>query len=298
MNLTGSRRREFAAIQAEPKKLRPSMPCLPRGGGIPCVKEGGVCSIRLYRDDPVRGASVAQDELGSAVTTCPCRFEENGKVFQWIGEAILQCPDPLVASEIGFLESERSRLDSVTGHGGREDVGRIDNVLVYPRLDPMAWCALEVQAVYFSGYAMSHEFRAILTHEGEGLPFPVKIRRPDFRSSGPKRLMPQLQIKVPTLRRWGKKMAVVVDEAFFSALGRMNPVRDVSNSDIAWFVIGFDESAGEARLKLVTVHLTTLEDAVVGLTAGHPVSLGLFEQRIREKISRSPSRHLASEDPG
>lgn len=45
---------------------------------------------------------------------------------------------------------------------------------------------------------------------GPGVPFPQVQRRPDLRSSGPKRLMPRLQIKVPTISRWGEEMAVVI----------------------------------------------------------------------------------------
>lgn len=149
----------------------------------------------------------------------------------------------------------------------------------------MHWCALEIQAVYFSGSSMSREFRMLALSAG-ALPFPAANRRPDYRSSGPKRLMPQMQIKVPSLRRWGKKMAVVVDQNFFAALGRMDDVQDVSNCDVAWFVVKYDESEGEAVLKPDFVRLTTLERAVEGLTGGQPVSLETFERRILEKLGR------------
>src|SRR5204863_1798236 len=130
--------------------------------------------------------------------------------------------------------------------------GRIDNVLVHTTRDPMHWCALEIQAVYFSGAAMGREFKLVQTFTGEGLPFPAANRRPDYRSSGPKRLMPQLQTKVPSLRRWGKKMAVVVDEAFFRALGPMDHVPDISNCDIAWFIAKLNilESSSVTRSQL------------------------------------------------
>lgn len=121
-------------------------------------------------------------------------------------------------------------------------------------------------------------------HPGPGSPFPAGRRRPDYRSSGPKRLMPQLQIKVPSLRRWGKKMAVVVDEAFWDALGPMDEVRDVSNCDIAWFVVGYEEHADRVALIQRIVHLTTLERSVEGLTGGVPVSLENFERTIRAKL--------------
>jgi hypothetical protein len=100
--------------------------------------------------------------------------------------------------------------------------------------------------------------------------------------------MPQLQIKVPTLRRWGKKMAVVVDEQFFKSLGKMEEVSresDISNADIAWLVVGFDEGSDPIRLVRRRCHLTTLERAVEGLTNGEPVRLSLFEDRLKAKLS-------------
>ena len=191
--------------------------------------------------------------------------------------------EPLVISEIGFLERRQGKGSGQQADGS--EVGRIDNVLVHPDLDVLQWCALEIQAVYFSGGAMTREYAALIKHKGSSIPFPVAHRRPDYRSSGPKRLMPQLQIKVPSLRRWGKKMAVVVDDSFFSSLGEMDAVDDVSNCDIAWFVVKYDESGGEARLRRDFVRFTTLERAVEGLTGGDPVSLPTFEGRIREKLA-------------
>ena len=115
---------------------------------------------------------------------------------------------------------------------------------------------------------------------------PVVGRRPDYRSSGPKRLMPQLQIKVPTLRRWGKKMAVVVDLPFFLSMGEMRTVNHVSNADIVWFLVDFVKQPGDKLHKLVVVRefATTLESAIEGLTGGVPVSLSQFEDRINGKI--------------
>jgi hypothetical protein len=97
--------------------------------------------------------------------------------------------------------------------------------------------------------------------------------------------MPQLQIKVPTLRRWGKKVAVIIDEGFYASIGVMRQVGDVSNCDVAWFVVGFEESSTGAGLVARHVHLATLEDSVEGLTAGAPASLGTFEARILRRLA-------------
>ena len=161
-----------------------------------------------------------------------------------------------------------------------EGVGRIDNVLIVPDTKPPQWCPVEIQAVYFSGDKMDHDFRAIRQHRDDSIPYPAGRRRPDYRSSGPKRLMPQLQIKVPTLRRWGKKMAVVVDEDFIRNMGRMRTVADISNADVAWFVVRFQQEGSAVRVARGEVYFTELEAAVSGLIAGRPVTRQVFEERI------------------
>lgn len=255
-----------------------------------CNKPGGVCSLRLYTKDSLGHiAPLSLDaEQGNLRATCPNRFHEARLAFKWVGENILNQSVPTLAAEVGFLESEQT-VDSEEG----ADVGRLDMVLVdtsKPDDYPMAWAALEVQAVYFSGKGMEREFAEIrkdLEDGGSGVIWPTEVRRPDYRSSGPKRLMPQLQIKVPTLRRWGKKMAVVVDRSFFRSIGTMEATPEVSNSDIAWFVVDFQRSESERRfeLKPAFIHFTTLEEAVKGLTGGRPVAQSRFEERIRIKLA-------------
>ena len=254
-------------------------PCPFRLGGGKCTKKGGVCSFRLYEDDDGVTVPVVNAEAGLRVL-CPRRFEEEMAIFQWVGEIVLGTSTPEIVTEIGFLKAEDSNTH----------VGRIDMVLATQEggSEALNWCALEIQAVYFSGRSMGEEFRSIMSHEGESLPFPSHTRRPDYRSSGPKRLMPQLQIKVPTLRRWGKKMAVVVDKHFFRSLGNMEEVGDLSSGDIVWFIIDFIEEDDGRRFRLVrdSVHVTTLERATEGLTGGSPVTLPEFEEGIRFKLKK------------
>lgn len=281
--LSASKRRQLAVLQLPPMNGKPAPDCPFLSAGtnpIACNKSGGVCSLRLYeRDNSTNSVGIAPGIVGRLRTVCPNRFEEGGLIYQWVGETILGTTDVVSVREVGFLE----RIDA-DGSQVNDDVGRIDRVLVVPDQSPLQWCALEVQAVYFSGAAMSREWGEIRNQPRSGLPFPVGHRRPDYRSSGPKRLMPQLQIKVPSLRRWGKKMAVLVDEDFWAGLGPMDSVNHVSNCDIAWFVVGYDESGPQVKLTLKDVHLTTLERAVEGLTAGRPVSLSDFEKRIIAKM--------------
>ena len=181
--------------------------------------------------------------------------------------------------------------DRSGGPADESEVGRIDKVLVTGSTEQLHWCALEMQAVYFSGGKMGDDFALMKTWAGPGIPFPAKHRHPDFRSSGPKRLMPQLQIKVPTLRRWGKKMAVIVDLAFWEWLGEMRAAKHISNADIVWFIVDYDgPENGRYRLHRHTLAPTTLENAVEGLTGGTPVTLEEFEHAIEQKLARRGAR--------
>mgnify|MGYP006292210491 CR=1 FL=1 len=184
--------------------------------GGKCTKSGGVCSLRLYADKGSRGAVPIGDHI---VTTCPNRFHDGHAAFGWVGETLLGTQRPGILTELPFLLSGKEQ------HTARA-VGKIDMVLVDSEsTSDIEWCALEMQAVYFSGASMSTELKELRKWQDFGLPYPRGIRRPDFRSSGPKRLMPQLQIKVPTLSRWGKKMAVIVDRAFWNSLASMSQVK-------------------------------------------------------------------------
>jgi hypothetical protein len=113
--------------------------------------------------------------------------------------------------------------------------------------------------------------------------------------------MPQLQTKVPTLRRWGKKMAVVIDRPFRDSLGQLPPVRYISNSDIVWFVVDYDTSTGALRISDIIP--TTLETSVEALTAGIPVSLEDFESEVsrfllgRRKNERTKVIRLSDPQP-
>lgn len=302
--LSVNERRQFAVECLKPKKERPKHPCPFQAlkNNAVCTKDGGVCSLRLYSyaEHPGTGRAMGvpvEGRQGGFRATCPYRFHETLDVFKWVGETILGDPAPHLVGEVGFLEA-----GATTDNDGSDDVGRIDMVLVSTKTmpgAPMAWTALEIQAVYFSGDAMKGEFEAFKDDSVDWVIYPAGKRRPDYRSSGPKRLMPQLQIKVPTLRRWGKKMAVVVDRAFFDSIGEMDHVADISNADIAWFIVRFEETDSKrTRILRDEVRYTTLERSVDGLTGGKPVALPVFETRISGKISQAAAGSPATDFDG
>jgi hypothetical protein len=253
-----------------------------------CNKKGGVCSLRSYQqvgDGPVVGT-------GPLVTTCPQRFLESDAIFRWVGVKLLQTPEPVVLSEVGFLDRLRPEEQAADDEADSRDfIGRIDNVLVHPSNVPLDWCALELQAVYFSGKSMRNEFKMLSETEHHVLPYPAKHRRPDWRSSGPKRLLPQLQTKVPTIRTWGKKMAVVIDEAFYSSLVGLEREKHLSNAEIAWFVVAYEPAPKGWKLVPREVVFTKLEASVKSLTGGVPLSREKFEEQLRLKLGKTTPAH-------
>jgi restriction endonuclease NotI len=202
----------------------PFKPAQPGKPDPKCNKKGGVCSLRQLS----KNEQGLVDGLGDPVTTCPNRFLEANLVAQWVGETLLGTSNPIVISQLPFLMGEIQAEEEAD----QDAVGKIDEVLVNLQGGTLHWCALEFQAVYFSGKSMENDFKDMRIWTGPGVPFPTVQRRPDFRSSGPKRLMPQLQTKVPTISRWGKKMAVVIDKAFWESLGTMRELKMISRQEI------------------------------------------------------------------
>jgi len=171
---------------------------------------------------------------------------------------MLDLPRATVVKETPFLrkitEHRQSAVETedmeLEAKEEAKKAGRIDWIVVDPASvegGELLWCAIETQALYFSGGKMRAEFDAYANAPSETL-YPRGKRRPDYRSSGPKRLWPQLDVKVPVLRNWGKKVVVVVDRYFFESMNRLvDPFprartdrerRD--NADIAWFVVDYD----------------------------------------------------------
>lgn len=285
VHLDAAARRSLAkqVLSTQPQKA--NCPFHPRGV---CNKKGGVCTLRLYRQEdngPVQAA-------GSPVCVCPNRFYQGGLVRRWVGEVMLQTSEPVVLTEIGFLQRLRPAPEAAGLDSQGRAIGRIDCVLLHPSRNPLDWCALEMQAVYFSGAAMSAEFALLAQTQTDDFPFPAKERHPDWRSSGPKRLLPQLQTKTPAIRTWGKKVAVVVDEPFFQSLAGLEREKHLSNAEIVWFVVGFDWDRTSWRLAKREVVCTKLEASVKALTGGVPLSKEEFEAQLLNKL-----RGIAPDSP-
>lgn len=276
--------------------------------GARCNKRGGVCSFRkfAYGVDGV-ATTVESDKV---VTACPSRFIQevaDGKtIFAWISEKMLDTTSPIIVKETPFLrkisdllQPLETKIDSQIAEDVAEEAedekkaGRIDWILVNPNSmnsSDLDWCAVETQALYFSGDKMELEFAAHSKNPNTLL-FPTGKRRPDYRSSGPKRLSPQLDVKVPVLRNWGKKVVIVIDRYFFENMNRLDDSysrakddrarRD--NAEIIWFIVDYDD---EMRLRAGDIIYTTLESSRKALNATEPLSKVDFTNNLKAVINR------------
>ena len=244
-------------------------------GSPPCSKKGGVCSLQRYR----RGADGFLGEpVGSPVAVCPRRFEQGQMAVRWLAEiAGFSLDETMLAREVAFMQGTET---------GRP-AGKIDLVVAKTLRNSVEWFGLENQAVYFSGRGMEAEFESIQRGDGLRPPFPGAVRRPDWRSSSAKRLMPQLQIKVPTVRRWGAKMAVVVDRPFFESIGGRSPTpsQDLGDGDVIWMVLEIVSENRESH-GLTRWHweVLTLEASCEKLLAAETVQRDVFLDLLRQRL--------------
>lgn len=248
-----------------------------------CTKKGGVCSTRLYAPGNNGEAVLIAGPTGAIRPACPHRMNESLLFQRLAGKLVLGVDDPIIVPEVS-LKRVGSLYEGVRCH----DVGRLDFVLI-DRVSMKSmqknWVALEMQSSYFSGDSMRDEFISLRDSLVEELPYPVGRRRTDDKSSL-KRLLTQLQEKVPVLRRWGKKMVIVVDHPFVQSLGNIKTVSNISNSDIVWFVAGFGERAdGDSEIECQKIFYSTLEQAVDILSGGEPMPRDDFETALSARVA-------------
>ncbi len=211
---------------------------------------------------------------GDPVIVCPVRFEQNQMVVRWLADVVGFAADSVqVAREIPFM----------LGANTNKSAGKIDLVVAQQQHD-LTWFGLEIQAVYFSGPGMAMEFEALRHSRSVRPPYPRATRRPDWRSSSAKRLMPQLQVKGPTLRRWHSKIAVAVDKPFFAAIGgpSLKPTQDLNDGDVIWLV---PELSADHQLERWHCEVLTLEESQAKLLSAREIRRHEFERLLRDKLN-------------
>jgi Restriction endonuclease NotI len=222
----------------------------------PCPFRGNECT-KGNKADPLGICSFTDGTFATVV--CPVRFLEGGTMFRDAATIAFGKGASCVAvPEVRVLEVFRN--------GKRKKIGKVDFLIVHiEEGKAVDFAALEVQAVYISGASVRPAFdHYVGTGElsGDGK------RRPDFRSSAQKRLMPQLALKVPIFRRWGKRFFVVTDRSFFSELPTMSP-QSSGNSEVTWLAYDFERQAeGGYRMHSPKIIHTLWVDVEAALREG------------------------------
>lgn len=224
-----------------------------------CRFRNGPCN-KSSKTDPIGICSVSDGV--EAASLCPVRFLDDGRIFRdaariAFGEAAAFAIFP----EIRILQVPDSKKS-----GSMKKIGKVDFVL--GKIDAGAvtdFCAVEVQAAYFSGT----ETRSALKHYMANRNFGRldTFRRPDFRSSAQKRLIPQLQLKVPVFRRWGKKFFVVVDSQFFRSLPEFRTTTP-ANSELTWLIYPLARQGETYQMQDVQPTYTEWADVETSLREG------------------------------
>lgn len=145
----------------------------------------------------------------------------------------------------------------------------------------MDWIAVETQAVYFSGTNIWDDIRPYLDTPDK-LHYPAGNRRPDYRSSGAKRLAPQLSAKSPVMRTWGRKVVVVVDESFFDSLTKLDKTADdFDNAEVIWLIMRFND---QMNLVVDRVVLAELGPSIDVLQSTERMNRADFEAGLRQSL--------------
>ena len=82
--------------------------------------------------------------------------------------------------------------------------------------------------------------------------------------------MPQLSLKIPVFRRWGKKFFVCVDSNFFASLPAMETIGTFANSEITWLVYPFAKQGHAHKMGTAITHFSTWADVETALREGEP----------------------------
>jgi hypothetical protein len=224
-----------------------------------CPFRNGPCN-KSSNTDPIGICSVS-DGL-EAASLCPVRFLDGGRIFRDAARIAFGGS----ASFAIFPEIRILQVPDPKKSGSLKKIGKVDFVLgKIVECMVTDFCAVEVQAAYFSGTETRSALKHFLANRNFGIL--DTFRRPDFRSSAQKRLIPQLQLKVPVFRRWGKKFFVVVDSQFFRSLPEFRTTTP-ANSELTWLVYPLARQGEKYLMQDVQPTYTEWADVETSLREG------------------------------
>jgi hypothetical protein len=99
--------------------------------------------------------------------------------------------------------------------------------------------------------------------------------------------MPQLQLKVPVFRRWGKRFFVVVDTQFFSSLPPFKPEDKPSNREVIWLNYPIVMNGNSYTMMEPEVIGSKWEDVVTALREGEEPEPQEILAELQAKMTKS-----------
>ena len=188
------------------------------------------------------------------------------------------------------------RLGRTTDSEGGDDVGRFDMILVSNKTAsgaPMEWCAVEIQAVYFSGDAMLGEFIAYADATWTWSSFLPERRDRTIAAVATKAPDAATANQNPHTATLGQEDG----RRGGPCLLRLNRRKWIALRIFQTLTLPGSLSASMRRpvkrrshMVLDEVRLTTLERSVEGLTGGKPVPKQEFERQSQSKLEGAPTR--------
>jgi Restriction endonuclease NotI len=224
-----------------------------------CRFRDGPCN-KSSKTDPIGICSVSDGK--EAASLCPVRFLDDGRIFRDAARISFGLETHFAV----FPEIRILQVPDPKKSGSLKKIGKVDFVLGKVEQGNVTdFCAVEVQAAYFSGAETRTVLRYFMANRNFGEL--DTFRRPDFRSSAQKRLIPQLQLKVPVFRRWGKKFFVVVDSQFFRSLPKLRSTTQ-ANSELTWLVYPLAREGEMYQMKNTQPIYTEWADVETALREG------------------------------
>ena len=257
-----------------------------RGRLCPFHNSSGINCTKSSATDPIGVCTIFDGK--KIVSTCPVRFRED---FQIVSDAA-----DFFFPASNYVAVTEARLKDMHG----KSAGNIDIVIaaVDKKGEIADFGAVEVQAVYITG-----NVRNVLEKymenpkKNQGMEWPAKnYPSPDYLSSSRKRLAPQLIYKGGILHKWGRKMAVVVDENFFSQLPELEEV-DKQSAEIAWMVYGFQKKGDRYSLQRKGIRYTQFESALATITTPDVGNVGDFVEYLKNRIAKGKTMGIPT-SPG
>src|SRR5690554_1121351 len=227
-------------------------------------------------NDPLGVCSVFAGD-GDTAITCPVRFREGWDFVYRAQEFFF--PDAQNWTTLG----ERNLRD-----GDGNSAGNIDFVSVAYNDDGEIYDfgVIEVQAVYISGNVRKpFEYYLKAPQQRHDMIWTETHVGVDLKSSGPKRLGPQIIQKGKIMEAWGKKMAIVLEEKILTCLPAIEMVSR-REAEIAWIIYGLDYDAHTEvyRLKHSGTVYSTYKDTFNALLTSEAGDVQDFYQKLQAKL--------------